>query len=81
MLRVRFKVNLHKDYRPVLWPIKHPYWCIGYSSSHSILVAYADDKAEIYRNWPEAKEIDIEEVDDYFFSSRFPKPEWFKNES
>lgn len=25
MIRARFRVN-EDDYRPVTWPIKHPYW-------------------------------------------------------
>lgn len=80
MIRVRFKAN-HSDYRSVLWPVKHPYWCTGYTELHAIVVAYADDEAEIYRNWPEAQDLDIEEVDEYFFNDRFVKPDWFHYEN
>lgn len=76
MIRARFKANID-DYRPVNWPVKHPYWCSGQGDDFSIVVAYADDTAEILKNWPEAKEIESEEVDDYQFTDRFPKPEWF----
>jgi hypothetical protein len=77
MIRARFKVD-HFDYRPVVWPIKHPYWCTGYDSNCTpILVAYADNIEEIKTNWPEAESIDAEEVDSYTFTSRFPKPDWF----
>ena len=76
MIRARFKAN-EKDYRPINWPVKHPYWCTGYGDGYSIVVAYADDEAEILRNWPEATEIDIEEVSEYIFTGRFPKPSWF----
>lgn len=76
MIRARFKAN-EKDFRPVHWPVKHPYWCTGYGDGYSIVVAYADDEAEILRNWPEATEIDAEEVSEYSFTSRFPKPSWF----
>lgn len=76
MIRARFKAN-HDDFRPVSWPVKHPYWCTGYGDNYSIVVAYADDKAEILRNWPEATEIDAVEVTEYAFTDRFPKPEWF----
>jgi len=76
MIRARFKANMD-DYRPVKWPVKHPYWCTGYGTNYSIIVAYADNEAEILENWPEAQDIDIEEVDEYTFSSRFPKPDWF----
>lgn len=76
LLRCRFKAN-EDDYRPVNWPVKHPYWCTGYGEGYSIIVAYANSKAEIKRNWPEARDIDVTEVDGYSFTDRFPKPEWF----
>jgi hypothetical protein len=77
MIRARFKAN-EEDYRPVNWPIKHPYWCTGGGDGYSIVVAYADDIEEILRNWPEAEDIDYEERDDYTFTDRFPKPDWFE---
>jgi hypothetical protein len=76
MIRARFHANLF-DYRPVNWPIKHPYWCTGFSAVSSILVAYADDVDEILANWPEAKDIEVETVDGYTFTDRFHKPKWF----
>jgi hypothetical protein len=76
MIRARFKAN-EDDYRPVNWPVKHPYWCTGYGDGYSTVVAYADNEEEILSNWPEAKEIESEEVEGYTFTDRFPKPEWF----
>lgn len=75
MIRARFKTEA-EDYRPVKWPIKHPYWCTGSGDGYSILVAYADDEAELLSNWPEAYDIDAEEADAYVFTDRFRKPEW-----
>jgi len=80
MIRARFETDLD-DYRPVNWPIKHPYWCTGFNDNASIVVAYADDEDEILRNWPDANDIDIEIVDGYTFNSRFAKPDWFVDES
>ena len=79
MLRIRFQAN-EDDYRPVNWPVKHPYWCSGYGEGYSIVVSYADDIEYIIRNWPEATELDIMEDDlkEYKFTDRFPKPDWFK---
>lgn len=78
MIRARFKV-LDEDYRPIKWPIKHPYWCTGYGGDgRAILVAYADDEEEILANWPDAHDIDISEATEYTFTSRFPKPDWFE---
>lgn len=79
MIRARFKAN-EDDYRPVKWPVKHPYWCTGYGDGYSIVVAYADNEEEIYENWPEAEDIDSDIVDKYTFTSRFPKPEWFEEQ-
>lgn len=79
MIRARFKANLD-DFRPVNWPIKHPYWFTGYGDDYAILVAYADDVEEIIRNWPEAFDIDADEVSEYVFSDRFQKPDWFRGE-
>lgn len=75
MIRARFKAN-PDDYRPVKWPVKHPYWCTGYGEDCSIVVAYADDDAEILTNWPEATDIESVPATEYLFSSRFPKPDW-----
>jgi len=80
VIRARFETNA-SDPRPVNWPIKHPYWITG---AHGIdweiftIVAYADDVDEIKRNWPEAVNIDATPADDYVFTDRFPKPDWFK---
>ena len=78
MIRARFQVP-GPDYRPVLWPIQHPYWCTGQVGAGDafILVAYADDEEEIIRLWPDATGVDSEEADGYRFTSRFEKPDWF----
>lgn len=78
MLRVRFKAN-GRDYRPVNWPVKHPYWCTGKAvdNAHSIVVSYADDEQYIYANWPEASDLDVQECAEYTFTDRFPRPAWW----
>ena len=78
MIRARFQTN-KTDYRPIKWPVKHPYWCTG-SGGYSVVVAYADSEDELLTNWPEAENIESKETDHYFFSNRFPKPEWFKKQ-
>lgn len=75
MIRARFKAN-EDDYRPVEWPVKHPYWCTGYGEGYAVVVAYADDIDEIKRLWPEARDIDAEERSTYTFTDRFPRPDW-----
>ena len=84
LLRVRFKANA-EDYRPVNWPVKHPYWCSGYGfnedGDYAIVLSYADDESYITTNWPEATELETTEVEGYNFTDRFPKPEWFSIET
>lgn len=80
MIRARFHAN-EDDFRPIVWPVRHPYWCTGYGDGYSIIVAYADNEAEILTNWPEATNIESTQEDNYFFSDRFPKPEWFKEQA
>lgn len=80
MIRARFKAGF-EDYRPVNWPPPGPYWCTGYAGdeSHSIVVAYADNEGQIREFWPEAKDIGAQEVTEYTFTGRFPKPDWWEN--
>jgi len=76
VIRARFTVSC-TDFRPVRWPIKHPYWCTGYrSDNRPVLVAYADDLEELMQNWPDAVEVEAQEAGTYTFTDRFPKPEW-----
>lgn len=76
MQRFRFKIN-PDDPRPVVWPIKHPYWVTGSNDSNAIVVAYEDSIEEIKRLWPDAEDIDAVDVKEYAFSTRFPKPVWW----
>lgn len=88
LFRVRFKikfVDCDEDYRPVIWPIKYPYWVSGEHNNefddndeYFILVAYVENSEELYKQWPEAYDLDIEEVDKIEFTDRFPKPDWYK---
>lgn len=86
LVRVRFKANA-EDYRSVNFPVPHPYWCTGSGgfddNAYNVVVTYADAdsyKEYVNTNWPETvgQEFDfVEPEDDYKFSSRFPKPDWF----
>jgi 3-hydroxy-3-methylglutaryl CoA synthase len=79
LLRVRFKANFD-DYRPINWPVKYPYWCSGYGEDFSIVITYADSVDYVMENWPEASDLQIDDVDKITFSDRFPKPDWYKED-
>jgi len=80
MIKARFQANA-PDYRPVV-SATHPFWCSGTAGddSYSIIIAYAEDEVDILRLWPEAAQIDIfeEDVKEFEYSDRFPKPDWYK---
>lgn len=80
MIRAYFKIcslEVDGDYRPVKWPIKYPYWCVGESNEDFFLVAYVDNLNQIKELWPEVFDIESTKVDKITFTSRFPKPGWF----
>jgi hypothetical protein len=75
-LRHRFRANV-SDYRPIAFPPPGPYWCTGYGDDYSIIVVYMPEDGNITDWWPEAHNIDTEEVDEIVYTSRFPKPDWY----
>jgi hypothetical protein len=77
MIRARFKAN-PDDYRSVIWPVKYPYWCSGYGDDYSIVVAFVENLKQLKKQWPEAEDIDFEEVEKVEFTERFAKPDWYK---
>lgn len=81
MIRARFYIKFKDcdgDYRPVKWPIKYPYWRTGQSADSFVLIAYADNEDQIRELWPELYNIEIDKVDKIEFTSRFPRPQWYK---
>jgi hypothetical protein len=90
MIRVRFYLPFNKcdnDYRPVIWPIKYPYWCSGENENSFILIAYLEDLLALYDQWPELRglsdsivNLEYETVDKIEYTSRFSKPDWYTDE-
>ena len=81
MIRARFYIKFKdcdSDFRPINWPIKYPYWCTGQNSDSFVIVAYADSIEQIEELWPEAYNIEANEVQEIVFTTRFQKPEWYK---
>lgn len=78
--RHRFKAN-EEDYRPVKFPPPGPYWCTGFGEDYSVIVAYLPEGEPVTDWWPEARDIDSEPVDKINFTSRMPRPTWWKGEA
>ena len=74
---IKFKDG-DSDFRPIKGPIKYPYWCTGQKSDSFVIVAYADSIEQIEELWPEAYNIEANEVQEIVFTTRFQKPEWYK---
>jgi len=77
LLRVRFHAD-HDDPRPLNFPVEHPYWITGQGNDYSVVVSYADNLEYIKENWPEANNIEAQQVDGYVFTDRFSKPQWWE---
>lgn len=79
--RYRFKTYSVKDYRPLkINEQKLVWWCTGTAgdNSYKTIVAYLDSKENLLEYWDDAEDIDFTEHDKIEFSSRFPKPDYFK---
>lgn len=80
VMRVRFTTH-HVDPRPVVWPIKHPYFHTGSTGymedgvekDACIIVAYVESEEQARQQWPEAQDIEVmdEECYTYTFTERF----------
>lgn len=79
MNRYRFYAN-HDDWRSVVWPPVGPCWCSGYGDDFSVVVAYANSEAEILKQWPEAKQIELtHQGEPILFTDRFARPDWWQD--
>ena len=81
-LRIRFEQPT-QDFRPVKFPPPGPYWCSGHSCTDEgdtpILIAYLKTEEQLKEYWTEAQNISLtEECDHITFTTRFPKPKWWK---
>lgn len=80
MVRVRFEIPFYvtKDYRPAIWILKNPYWLCGHTQYANVLVAYADDMEQFMEQWPNAHILKVDEKEKLEFSTRFPRPVWYR---
>ena len=80
MKKYRFKTKSVEDYRPLvdMSSIHMPYWCSGTAGddSYVIIICYLPDNENLYKYWDDAYDIDVTDVNDIKYSSRFPKPTW-----
>lgn len=77
--RYRFHAS-EEDNRPVKWPPLGPWWETGVGDGYTTVVAYLPPDADLKEYWPEADNIDYEEREEITFTSRFPRPDWWKED-
>lgn len=78
--RYRFTTEA-EDPRPLVFNPKYPWWISGYAGdmSNTVIVAYLPSKEDLLKYWDDADDVDFTEEKKIEFSSRFPKPEYFKD--
>lgn len=77
--RCRFRVELD-DPRPVTFPPPGPYWVTGedIDGHGKYIVAYVRIRKDVHAFWPEAEDVDATRVKEIVFTSRFERPDWWK---
>ena len=75
--RYRFKTKSIKDYRPLIFNPKYPWWCSGESDTDATIVAYLPKDDDLSKYWDDAFDIEFTEQESITFSGRFSKPDYF----
>ena len=73
----KIKVEMPSDHQPS--NPKLPYWLSGMKGSNYIYIVYIHDLNELSQQWPDGIVDILEKVDYIIFTSRYPKPVWFKD--
>lgn len=83
MNRYRFKTKSVKDYRPLVFNPNYPWWCSGFAGddSYATIVCYLPETEDLLKYWDDAFDIDCERNAAIQFTSRFPKPKWYKEDT
>lgn len=83
--RYRFKTRTVKDFRPLkdMSRVNMPWWCTGesFNGDYVTIVCYLPEDEDLLKYWDDAFDIESDEVEKIVYSSRFPKPDWVKDDS
>ena len=77
-LRYRFKTKSVEDYRPLKVDERCPWWCTGTGEDCCTIVIYLPPEKDLKEFWDDAYDVTYEECTNIEFTSRFPKPDWYK---
>lgn len=82
--RYRLKTYAVNDNRPLVFDERYPWWCSGYGENengeYSVIISFLPKEENILKYWDDAFDIEFTEEDEITFSSRFPKPKYFKEQ-
>ena len=76
--RYRFKTKSIKDYRPLEFDPRFPWWCSGEGDDHVTILVYLPITEDLLKYWDDAYDIEFEETQEIVFTDRFPKASWFE---
>lgn len=80
--RYRFKTYAVDDYRPLVFNPKYPWWCSGSGEAEkgecAVIIAYLPEDEDLLKYWDDAFDVEFTEEQEITFTSRFPKPDYFK---
>ena len=79
--RYRFKTQSLDDYRPLIFNPKYPWWCSGETDENATIIAWLPKDEDLLTYWNDASEIEYTEHEEIEFTFRFPKPDYFEEES
>lgn len=76
-IRYRFSTKAD-DNRPLVFNPSYPWWESGFGDDYSVNVAYLPAGEPLEKYWDDAYDITEDECDEIEFTSRFPKPKYYK---
>lgn len=77
-IRYRFITYSIKDYRPLEYNPKYPWWCSGETDETATIIAWLPKGEDLKKYWDDADNVETSEHNSIEFTSRFPKPKDFK---
>ena len=82
LIKYYFKTKAVDDFRPLvdMADINMPWWCTGRGEGCVTIICYLPKSEDLFKYWDDAYDVDIDEVDEIIYSSRFPKPSWIVDE-
>ena len=82
LIKYYFKTKAVDDFRPLvdMADINMPWWCTGRGEEFVTIICYLPNDEDLFKYWDDAYDVDIDEVDEIVYSSRFPKPSWIVDE-